>query len=349
MRRLFPALLVFPLVLSAAVFPGKSWDVAAKPEDHGFASAGLAEVLAYAGTIDTSALMVVHSGVVVVQSGEVERKFAAHSMRKSFLSALYGRAVRDGSISLDATLADLGLDDVPPLTAGEKQATVRDCLKARSGIYHAALYESENMKKIKPPRGSMLPGAFWCYSNYDFNVLGTIYEQRTGRKIFEAMESEIARPIGMQDFAAGDGEYFHGEDSVHPAYPIRISARDLARFGLLMLHRGQWQGQQVIDADWVDESTRYHSDATLYRSDGYGYMWWVVRRHNKFPHLPGVVLPEGTYSAQGAFGHYLLVIPDYDLVISHRVNSDVPGKQVTPAQFGRLVALILAARQPAAH
>ena len=51
-----------------------------------------------------------------------------------------------------------------------------------------------------------------------------------------------------------------GEDSIHPAYPFRVTARDLARFGLLMLHRGQWNGRRVIDADWVDESTRYHSD-----------------------------------------------------------------------------------------
>jgi CubicO group peptidase (beta-lactamase class C family) len=124
-----------------------------------------------------------------------------------------------------------------------------------------------------------------------------------------------------------------------------VTARDLARFGLLMLNRGVWNGRQIIDADWVDESTRYHSDATLYSADGYGYMWWVARRFNKHPHLPGVALPEDTFSAQGSGGHFVLIIPPSGLVIVHRVNTDIKDRSVSNAQFGRLVKLILDALQ----
>jgi CubicO group peptidase (beta-lactamase class C family) len=74
-------------------------------------------------------------------------------------------------------------------------------------------------------------------------------------------------------------------------------------------------------------------------------MWWVARRHNKFPHLPGVDLPEGTYSARGAGGHHVLIVPPYRLVIVHRVNTDRPGPRVTDKEFGPLVKLILDARQ----
>lgn len=79
----------------------------------------------------------------------------------------------------------------------------------------------------------------------------------------------------------------------------------------------------------------------LYSSDGYGYMWWVARDCNKYPHLPGLNIPEGSYSARGAGGHYILVIPGYDLVIVHRVNTDIRGNSVSKGEFGKLTSLIL--------
>jgi CubicO group peptidase (beta-lactamase class C family) len=328
----------------AAEFPGREWQVAALPEDRGFSAAKLAAAKTYADGIGAAAVMVVDDGVVVAQWGEVARKFNTHSIRKSFLSALYGAPVRSGTIRLDATMGELGIDDVSGLSDEEKKATVRDCLKARSGVYHPALYESAGMKARKPARHSVRAGTHWYYNNWDFNVLGTLYEQATGRGVFAAIEAEIAQPIGMEDYRAADGRYQRGDESRHAAYPFRVTARDLARFGVLMLNRGNWAGRQVIDAAWVDESTRYHSDAALYQSDGYGYMWWVARDHNKHPHLPGATLPEGTYSARGAGGHHLVIVPPLRLVIVHRVNTDAPGQRVTDAQFGPLVQRILDAR-----
>jgi len=241
-------------------------------------------------------------------------------------------------------MAELGIDDKPPLTEIEKKATIRDCLKARSGIYHTALYESAGMKALKPKRHTQDPGAFWYYNNWDFNVLCTIFEKLTGKKIFEAMEEEIARPIGMEHFSAKDGWYVTGEESIHPAYPFRITAHDFARFGLLMLREGRWNDQQVIPADWIAEITSYYSDAALYASDGYGYMWWVAKQGNKYPHLPNVKLKDGAYSARGAGGHYILVLPEYDMVIVHRVNTYQRGQAVSSSQMGRLVNLILASK-----
>jgi CubicO group peptidase (beta-lactamase class C family) len=197
------------------------------------------------------------------------------------------------------------------------------------------------MKSLKPARHSARPGTHWYYNNWDFNVLGTIFEKLTGKRIFEALAEEIAQPIGMEHLVPEDGRYVRGEASIHPAYPFRITARDLARFGLLMLRNGSWEGTQVIPADWVEESTRYHSDAALYGSDGYGYMWWVCRKHNKHPHLPNVDIPEGSYSARGAGGHYLIVIPAYDTVIAHRVNTDIKGNMAKRADVGKLVGMIL--------
>jgi CubicO group peptidase (beta-lactamase class C family) len=330
---------------SQSSFPGKSWDPVNNTAEYGYSLNKLEAAKKYSADINTAAVVIVVNGKLLYEWGEVDKKYKTHSLRKSLLSAMYGNYVKDGTIDLDVTMADLGINDEPPLSEEELKATVRDCIKARSGIYHPALYESAGMKALKPDRFTEKAGAHWYYNNWDFNVAGTIFKNATGKDIYEAIESEIAKPIQMESFTAKDGEYVTGEESIHPAYPFRITAHDLARFGLLMLNNGDWNGKQVVPADWVEESTRYHSDATLYSSDGYGYMWWVSRDYNKFPHLPNVTLPEGTYSARGAGGHYVLIIPDYEMVIVHRVDTDVSGNRAASGDVGKLISMILEAKQ----
>ena len=120
-------------------------------------------------------------------------------MRKSILSALYGPHEFSGTIATSKTLGQLGIDDKEPsLTDAEHNATIADLLKARSGIYHPALYETAAMAAKRPKRGSHAPGTFWYYNNWDFNALCTIFENLTGRGIFEEFEDRIAKPLGMQ-------------------------------------------------------------------------------------------------------------------------------------------------------
>jgi CubicO group peptidase (beta-lactamase class C family) len=321
-------------------FPGKTWQAIDRPEDVGWSSEKLERALTYADFIDTAALMVIVDGRVLCRRGDLSAKFMAHSMRKSQLSALIGIYAKEGRLALDKTLAELKIDDTPPaLTSEEKRTTVRDLLKSRSGVYHSAALETPDMTLTRPARGSHPPGSHWYYNNWDFNALGTIFEQETGDKIFEAYRTRIAEPTGMEDFRASDGVYQRGDESRHPGYPFRMTARDLARFGLLYLRKGAWNGRQVVPRDWVEESTRPYSDTG---TCGYGYMWWVAADGKS---LPGVYLPDGSYWAWGTRGHYLLIVPDYDLVVVHRVDTDVPGREVGHKVFGRLVRLFLDARQ----
>jgi CubicO group peptidase (beta-lactamase class C family) len=311
-------------VAGGDLYPGKTWK-------HGSAAGWSREKLKaardYSATIKTAAVMIVEHGAVVDEWGETDRKFNCHSMRKSLLSALYGIHVQAGHVRLSKTLTELGIDDnAPSLTVAEKQATIHDLLKARSGIYHPALYETPSMTAAKPPRGSHAPGTFWHYNNWDFNALGTIFEQETGTKIFEEFARRIARPLMMQDFTTADGNYFRGELSNHPAYPFRMTARDLARFGYLFLRQGVWKGRQIVPKEWVRESTTSYSETG--NGEGYGYMWWIE--------------PEG-FSARGAGGHYVVVLPKQDLVVVHRVNTDVGENSVSHAEFRKLMALLLEA------
>lgn len=327
------------------VIPGAHWQTLEQPEQAGWSPEKLAAARQHAQAIGSAAVFIVHRGQVVSEWGETAKHFNVHSIRKSFLSALYGIYVAEVKIDLDATLAELGIDDNEPrLTVMEKQATVADLLKARSGIYHPALYETDTMKKRRPARGSHPPRTFWYYNNWDFNALGTIFEQRTGLSVFEAFQQRLATPLGLEDFQLEDTRYVRGEDSIHPAYPFRMTARDMARFGLLFARNGRWGERQLVPADWVMASTTSYSPAPTESGEvhcGYGYLWWteIYGRH-----LENVDLPQGTFSARGARGHYILVVPVWDLVIVHRVDTDKnDGSRVEREQFGTLVKLIVEA------
>ena len=334
-------ILAFCAFSFAQTYPSKSWDRIRNPERVGWSGVDLKKARDYSATIATSAVMVVLDGKVLDEWGETSARFNVHSIRKSFLSALYGIHIREGLINPAETMQQLGIDDnEPSLTTVEKQATLMSLLRARSGVYHPALYETASMKAARPQRGSHAPDTFWYYNNWDFNVLGTVFERKTKNSLFREFKARIADPIGMQDFRLEDCAYVTGADSVYPAYPFRMTARDMARFGLLFLRRGAWRGKTVIPPEWVDESTRSYSDAR--GSGGYGYLWWVAVEGR---HLPNVTL-NGAYSARGAGGHYILVVPDRKLVIVHRVNTDIQGRSVSGQQFGQLVKLILDARRP---
>lgn len=288
----------------------------------------------YAARQGSTAIMVLQEGEEITRWGDVSKKVNVASIRKSLLSALFGIAVSRGKIDLDSTLADLEIDDKPnSLTRAEKQARVRDLLMARSGIYHPAAYETGDMRRNRPRRGSHTPGTFWFYNNWDFNALGTIYRQQTGEDIFESFYNQIAVPIGMEDFVSEDGRYISETQSQHAAYPFTLSARDAARFGQLFLNNGRWDGKQIVPASWVRESTRPYS-ATDRGSMGYGYLWWTLN--------PKVFGP-GAALASGYGGQAIAIVPSKRLVVAQVVDAHENSKGVRTSAFITLLQQLLAA------
>jgi CubicO group peptidase (beta-lactamase class C family) len=319
--------------------PGAEWKQLASPEAAGWSAKSLGKIRDYVGEIGSTSAMIVQHGVVVAAWGDIVHKSNLHSCRKSLLNSLIGIAVAEGKINLSDTLEKLGIDDKKPsLTAVEKQATVLDLLEARSGVYHPTAYETKGMLEKKPPRGSHAPGTFWYYNNWDFNTLGYIYEQATGTKIFEAFYREIAQPTGMQDFTARDGEYISSPDSLFPAYIFEMSARDFARFALLYLHGGKWNGTQVVPEDWVKASTRPYSDA---ESGGYGYLWWTGDSASGKPQE--ISFPQGSFWAEGHLGQYAVAVPSLDLIIVNRVDGDMTKRTVHKRQMADFVRMVVSA------
>ena len=327
------------------VYPGENWKKAVEPEKLGWSSAKLAEARSYSKKIGSAAVMIVDNGVVVDAWGDITRKFYCHSIRKSLLSALIGIHIEEGNIDLSKTMEELDIDDYEPsLTAIEKQATVFDLIRSRSGIYHPALGEGYFMIPMRPERHAHAHGTFWYYNNWDFNALGTIFEQETATKIFEEFNNRIANPLQMEDFKISDCRYKTSQDyrqgpiSKHRYYQFRMSTRDLARFGFLYLRNGRWRDQQIISSKWVQESTASHSQ--IWPDGGYGYMWWTGAKGGLFAN---VIVREHSFLASGAGVNKVIVLPYRNLVIVHRVDTSKGLQGKFPSQIGRLLRLILEA------
>lgn len=324
--------------------PGEHWMHYTSPEEAGFDTERLADAHAYYDSIGTAAAaMIIYDGAVVAAWGDVERRFMCHSVRKSFMNALYGVYVGDGVIDIDKTLADVGITDKDTLQAVELQATIRDLLTARSGVFHPAAYETPAMRNLRPARGTHEPGTFWFYNNWDFNTLLTIFEMETNERFFEAFNRRLAQPLQMEDFRLSD-TYYHLEahHSQHPAYPFRMSARDMARIGVLYARGGTWGEKVLIPETWVDLSTQQHTEnVDPYEIlDGYGYLWWVSDEFEG----------QRMYTAAGVGGQHITVLPDANLVYVQRADT-YRGQSVRESDRYEIIRRILAAQtsEPAAN
>jgi CubicO group peptidase (beta-lactamase class C family) len=343
MLRLRPALRLLPLVLAVlaapscartnaapgasaavaprgAVYPGAEWERVSSPEAVGWSRAGLDSVRAALAALPSTGFMAVVGGRVLFEYGDLDTLSYLASVRKSILSMLYGNYVASGRVNLDRTLADLGVDDVGGLLPSEKQATIRDLLTARSGVFHPASNAGDDLASA-PPRGSVPHGTYQLYSNWDFNAVGHVFELTTGRNIYDALETDLARPLGFQDWRRS-AQQKSGDTtkSLYRAYHMYLSTRD-----------------------WVRETTRAVTPVSEMNPPrrrggpfGYGYLWWVWDGQ----WASGAY--RGAYSGLGAVGQHITVMPALDLVVSHKT---VPGagRSVSHEQYMRVLDVLVKA------
>lgn len=316
--------------------PGAHWQRYKTVGEAGFSQEGLDAAKAYYDSLPSSAFMVVCDGKVVVAWGEVNRRFIVHSIRKSLLNSLYGIYVAKGVIDTNLTMGQLGITENDSLSALERSAKISYLLRSRSGVYHPAAAEADWERNNRPKRNSHLPDTFWFYNNWDFNVLGAIFEKLEKASVYEAFYQDIAVPLQMEDFRVMDGEYFYEREySEYPAYHLKMSARDLARYGQLFLQCGEWNDKHILSEKWVKTSTYSYSKHGGGTKIGrwYGYLWGVSEYYSKY----------GMYFASGVGGQFLAVFPTEKLVFVHLCNTYL-GKRVLDRELIKLLDLVLAAR-----
>jgi len=294
--------------------PDGSWEKYKYLEQSGFSKEKLNFAKAYYDSLKSSAFLIVQNGKVVAEWGSVNRRFILHSGRKALLNSLYGIYAENGTIDLNKTIGQLGITDKDSLSELEKSARIIHLLKVRSGIYHKAVAEPSWVDEYRPKRNSVPPDSLWFYNNWDYNVLGTIFEQLTEASIYEAFYNDIATPLSMQDYRTIDGEYYYEpEYSVHPAYHLKMSARDFARYGQLFLQGGKWNDKQLLSEDWVTKST---SPISKHGGGGkigrwYGWLWGVSEYYSDY----------NMYFASGTGNQFLAIFPTEDLILVNLCNT----------------------------
>lgn len=250
------------------------------------------------------------------------------SVAKSFTSALIGSAIADGYIhSVDDSMTDY-LPELLDRDARFGYITIRDLLMMASGIHYSEdipllnddgtktyIFPDLRQLALSHTRITEKPGEHFLYNNYHPLLLGMILERSTGISVTEYLERKIWQPLGMEF----DGSWsLDSEQSGFEKMESGINARaiDFAKFGRLFLRNGNWDGFQVIPAEWVSESTQadtsidyahyYPNDFIFANRQGYyKYMWWGIQRDTQVY----------DFIAFGNLGQYIYVSPQKNLII----------------------------------
>jgi CubicO group peptidase (beta-lactamase class C family) len=268
---------------------------------------------------DTLAFVVVHRDRVVRERyfddatrASLQTSFSA---AKSFVSTLVGIALDAGLIG---SVDDRVTEYLPELAARDPrfgQITLRHLLTMSSGIryreggflslgddtytyYGVDLRDvALNRTRIEAP-----PGTGWQYNNYHPLLLGLVLERTTGMSVSEFMARRLWQPLGAEADATWNLDSKQsGFEKLESG--LNATALDYARFGLLFLHNGQWNGTRIVSEEWVRAATRAGTATDPAYSYGYRYFWWLdVER-------------PGRFYAMGKYGQYIYVAPDADAVV----------------------------------
>ena len=268
---------------------------------------------------DTLAFLVVHEDRLVYEryfdGATRESLQTSFSAAKSFVSTLVGIAIDAGLIG---SVEDAVTDYLPELAArdpGFRKITLRDLLTMSSGIRYRErgfpslgddtyTYYGVDLRDVALNRTRLegQPGLAWQYNNYHPRLLGLVLDRATGTSVSDFTARRLWQPLGAEADATwnldSDRSGFEKMESGLNARPA-----DYARFGLLFLHRGEWNGRRIVSEDWVRAATGDDPTTDPAYYHGYGYFWWLD------------VDEPGRFYAQGKYGQYIYVAPDADAVV----------------------------------
>ncbi len=174
------------------------------------------------------------------------------------------------------------------------------------------------------------PGTQWDYSDPAIAHLSLAFVSITGRELSDYLDERVLAPIGIENLAwdvQGGSGFLGPHTNAHTG--IHISAREMARFGYLALHNGEWNGRQLIPKWWMDLATQTSQDL----NPAYGYTWWVNTKGVRWPGLP-----RDMFALEGYRANRCYIIPSLDLVVA-RVGTG-PATWDEPGLISSIVAAI---------
>ncbi|MBX3010809.1 MAG: beta-lactamase family protein [Caldilineaceae bacterium] len=240
------------------------------------------------------------------------------SLSKSFTATAIGLAVAEGRLSVQDRVIDFFPTETPAVVS-EYLAAMQVHHLLSMGTGHT---EDTTRYLHEDPEGNWVkaflarpverePGTHFLYNTGATYMLSAILQKLTGITLLDYLRPRLLDPLGI-----GPATWESCPRGINTGgYGLMVTTEDIARFGQLYLQQGQWQGQQLVPAAWIEQATTTQiSNGDNPASDwaqGYGYQFWRCRH--------------GAYRGDGAFGQYCIVMPAQDAVLA--ITSGLPDMQ----------------------
>lgn len=270
-----------------------------------------------------SALVIVDGRTVLEhETGAPGAYHHTWSVTKSVVATLIGLAIEDGSLTgLDQTLGELLPDHRAQMSPEVRRVTLEQLLTMTAGFSDTGLLSDDAPDTV----ASLLAahdgevGQF-AYSNAGAHLVAAVLAEATGRTVLDYAQERLFDPLGIPSdaalqldllmpaswglFSASGFAWGTDHQGINSgAFGLRLRAQDMARFGLMVLDGGRWEGRQVVPAGWVRAMTTTHVRTGSDRTPGYGYEWWI-----------GDADGQRTIAALGLGGQVIAIVPSRDIV-----------------------------------
>ena len=326
----------------SAVLMAEDLPRAAKPADAGVSAGALADLIANIGGFDEGRYGYAHS-FMVIRNGKVaaegwrrpftpDKKHAMFSASKSFTSTAIGIAADAGLLKLDDPVVKFFPEHASgKISARMRTVTVRHLLMMASGhrqcpftqfcMQQGMVAEAAKLFgkiPVRKPLETLVPagfpkfflecepqgepGTFFMYNNGATFMLSAIVQKVAGKPLDKFLEEKLFTPMGIKDFF-----WEKSQDGICLGCTgLYLRTEDLAKFGVLLAKKGEWNGQRLISADYLKAATRKQIKV----SDGmqYGYQFWID--------------PNGNFRVAGHMGQGVCVVPDKGLAIAYTAAAD---------------------------
>lgn len=246
-----------------------------------------------------------------------EYKHTLYSTSKSFTSTAIGLAISENKLSLDDKLISFFPESLPD-TVSENLSNMKisDLLSMRTGQRReSSSLEPGWVEAFLATPVENEPGTTYRYSSMATYMLSAIVQKVTGEKVIDYLTPRLFNPLAIEG-----ADWETSPEGINTGgWGLRLKTEDLAKFGLLYLNEGEWNGKQILPASWVNEATslktyqnpeltKEQRDAANDAVQGYCYQFWRARNNS--------------YMANGAFGQFILVMPEKDAIVVFTAESN---------------------------
>lgn len=273
--------------------------------------------------MDFHSVMIVKNGKVISEKwwgdNAPDKNHVMYSVSKSFTATAIGFAIHEGHIKLDDKVMSFFPDKIPAdASPFLKKMKIWDLLTMSTGQEKEPRTTSDDwIKDFFEVPVTKEPGTYFLYNSLATFMLSAIIQEVTGEKLIDYLYPRLFQPLGIHDI-----QWDSNPQGINiGGWGLYLKTEDMAKFGLLFLQKGVWNGKQLLPKGWVEEALSWKvkstpagqpemTDPNSDWTQGYCFQMWRSRHG---------------YRADGANGQYIIILPEEDAVIA--VTANIPDMQ----------------------